>query len=119
MKIEHRLSPGAIDALQETRQMIQKLSERYFGLLGQAKEAETEAVAQQKILQTQIAMVQRLEKLPESRIPYQLSGDGTALLGDSLEPATPEPAGKPEVGPRMTNGSGAVIETTRGDTDAG
>lgn len=113
MRFEHKLSPGAAVALGETVRVIRQSSERYFNLLGQAKEAETEAIAQQKILQQQIAMVKSLEQLPESRVPWALNADATALLGDVDKPSeAPAPAelAKAEVWPRMINGSGAVIE---------
>ena len=125
MKFEHKLSPGAVQALEETVRTIRQQSDRYFTFLGQAKEAETEAVAQQKILQRQIALIQQLEQLPESRVPWMLNTEGTALLGDVAElPPAPaaaiDTAGKPEpIWPRMINGSGAVIETREDCAEAG
>ncbi len=113
MKFEHKLSAGAAEAIAETQRVIRQMSDRYFNLLGQAKDAETEAMAQQKILQRQIALIQQLEKLPESRMPYMVNADGTALIGEVPEPAAET---KPDsVWPRMTNGSGAVIEMARED----
>jgi hypothetical protein len=116
MKFEHKLSAGAAEAIAETQRIIRQMSDRYFNLLGQAKDAETEAMAQQKILQRQIALIQQLEKLPESRMPYMVNAEGTALIGEVPEPAPAAAETKPDsVWPRMTNGSGAVIEMARED----
>ena len=103
MQHEHKLPPEVAAYAKQIQQQLGNMRQQYLLMLGQAKETEQQADVLRNALQTQLAMVQQAAKLPESSNGWNLSADGTALVGEVADAAA---ATVPEVVPgRKVNGS--------------
>lgn len=123
MRFEHKLSPALAVYAQQALAQFREQRQAYMAALGAVKEAELELIASQRAIGQYVELVRQMDKLPPVVAgQYQLNAEGTALIG---EVAGAEAAAEPDraakaIWPKMTNGSGAVIETTRAeDSDAG
>lgn len=88
MKVEHKLPPAVAAYAQRTLQQLQQVRTQYLSALGQAKECELAADAMRQALSQQLALVEETNGLPKPVAPYQLSADGTALVGEIADTAT-------------------------------
>lgn len=127
MRFEHKLSPALAVYAQQSLALYREQRQAYMAALGAVKEAELEILATQRAIGQYVELVRQWDKLPVTvGGPYQLNAEGTALVGEITDPApgakaspvTTDREAKP-IWPKMTNGSGAVIETVCEDTDAG
>ena len=82
MRIEHKLAPAVAAYAQRSLQQLAELRKLYLAALGQAKELELAAEAVRLALGQQLAIVQEAEGLPQPVAPYQLSADGSAMVGE-------------------------------------
>lgn len=89
MKIEHRLSETMAAAVARMLEQIQQFDQTRLIALGRAKEAELSIGTLRLALGEQLAVVQATEGLPRSLTPYQLSADGTMLIGEIPDMAPP------------------------------
>ncbi len=108
MKIEHTLSPTLQATFRELTKQSGQLRAAQLQALGQAKEAELQQVILQTTYANQIQIIQATEQLPESIRPYQLSEDGTKLIGETADkPAAAPNAPAPVIDaiPQLVNGS--------------
>jgi hypothetical protein len=121
MRFEHKLSPALAAYAQQQLAQFREQRQAYMAALGAVKEAELELLSTQRAVGQLAELVRQMDKLPPVVAgAYQLNAEGTALIGDIAEPtAEADRAAKP-LWPKMTNGSGAVIEMAREDAeDAG
>lgn len=93
MKIEHKLSEIMAAAVARMLEQIQQFDQTRLVALGRAKEAELSIGTLRLALGEQLAVVQATEGLPRSLTPYQLSADGTMLIGEIPDVAPPPAAG--------------------------
>src|SRR5262245_33773216 len=110
MKIEHQLSPTLQATFRELAKQGVQLRAAQLQALGQAKEAELQQVILQTTFANQIAIIQATEKLPESITPYQLSEDGTKLIGETAEKPAAAPAPVVEIDNKHVNGSAVQVD---------
>jgi hypothetical protein len=82
MRIEHKLSPAMQAYMRRGVEQLNRFRQQYLQLLGQAKEVEMAKEALQKAMSEQLGMIQQTEGLPTPIQPYQLSEDGTKLVGE-------------------------------------
>lgn len=82
MKIEHKLSSAVIEHVRESREQIGQLETQYLQAMGQTRELQIEIGARRRELQNALALVIKMERLPQSQSPYMLNNEGTALLGE-------------------------------------
>jgi hypothetical protein len=98
MQVEHKLTLTVATYAQRTVAELDRIRREYLSLLGQAKELEFQAAAMRQALSQQLAIVAEDSGLPRPLAPYQLSADGTALIG--------EIADVPAEAPGLANGTG-------------
>jgi len=127
MRFEHKLSPALAVYAQQALAQFREQRQAYMAALGAVKEAELELIASQRAIGQYVELVRQMDKLPPVVAgAYQLNAEGTALIGEvaATDTAETDRAAK-AIWPKMTNGSGAIIETTRAEdgaeagTDAG
>jgi hypothetical protein len=99
MQVEHKLSVTVAAYAKRTIADLDRVRREYLIALGQAKELEFQATAQRLALSQQLAIVAEDSGLPRPLAPYQLSADGTALIGEIAD----VPA---EAGAASINGTG-------------
>ena len=113
MRFEHTLSPIVQKSIHGAIEQLNTQRAEYLRALGIAKELETQLQALQQAVSQQLAMVQLIDGLPVPIQPYQLSADGTKLIGEVPDPA-PAPAAvlpivaAPEGGQAFVNGADLV-----------
>jgi hypothetical protein len=101
MRVEHKLSPAVAAYTQQALEQLRQIRAQYLAALGQAKECEIAADGVRLALSQQLAIVQDSEGLPRPLAPYQLSADGTAMIGEIADP----PAQVPDLPPARVNGA--------------
>jgi hypothetical protein len=105
MRIEHKLSPAVAAYAQRTMEQMNDLRRQYLAALGTAKELEIKMELLRQALGQQLAIVEEAEDLPRPVAPYQLSPDGTRLVGETGGD-TPA-AAAPPAGAQLVNGEAA------------
>jgi len=91
MNVEHKLSPTVATYARRAVEQMNEARKDYLAFMGQAKEAELRAEMIRSALAQQLAIVQAAEGLPTPLGQgYQLSADGTKLIGEIADPE-PEP----------------------------
>jgi len=111
MRIEHKLSPAVATYAQRAIEQLAEIRKQYLTALGQAKELELQAEMVRQALGQQLAIVESAEGLPRPVAPYQLSGDGTKLIGeiaDAPETAPIDPVPVSAVEPSVNGARGNV-----------
>lgn len=86
MRIEHKLSPAAVQSFKAAIEQLNALRVEYLQALGLAKEAETKSQTLQQSLGQQLGLIQQTEGLPTPIQPYHLSEDCTKLVGEIADP---------------------------------
>jgi hypothetical protein len=103
MKIEHRLSPADAAWVQSAMRQSNEMRQHYLAAMGRVREIELEASTLNRMLETQRALIQQRDRLPESRTPYLFNPEGTALVGESDDTALAQT-------PQMGVGAGVPAE---------
>jgi hypothetical protein len=85
MRFEHKLSPSVAAYAQRARQQLGEIRREYLVALGLAKEHELRGEIIRQALSQQLALVQEAEGLPAPVAPYELSEDGSRLIGEISE----------------------------------
>lgn len=52
-----------------------------------AEESERQAQIRRTVISSTMPVIQKVENLPESKVPYALSPDGSTMIGESKENA--------------------------------
>jgi hypothetical protein len=82
MKVEHKLSPTWAKHLADIREGIANAEQQNWILRGKIAHNDNEIDMMRKHHATTLDVIIEAERLPESKTPYQLSPDGTALVGE-------------------------------------
>lgn len=102
MRIEHKLPPAARAAAEAGIKELNELRTRYLAALGMAKEFEMRVETVRAAIGQQLAIIQETEGLPQPLAPYQLSADGSLMIGEI--PDTPPAAAAADI-VRVSNGA--------------